>query len=194
MLFTALRDFFKEFCFLILGAKNPDSGCATFPGAGETLPRPCSQNVRSLRGLTYLGFREGCLCDALPLPLTLSRDPRPLTNVYSPSSQAGKRSRNFTNQRQRWSRRTFQNHKPLTSVGQVPSSAKPSLRGKAVVSIALLAEFQVCKNVVGMLVQGGLVTWVTICSPARPERTVLQPSSLKTEDPSGLSGDRILTH
>ena len=26
------------------------------------------------------------------------------------------------------------------------------------VSIAYLAEFQVCKNVVGMLVQGGLVT------------------------------------
>ena len=57
--------FLKEICFLILGAENPDSGCATFPGADETLPRPCSQSARSLRGLTYLCFTERCLCDAL---------------------------------------------------------------------------------------------------------------------------------
>ena len=44
---------------------NHDPGCATFPGAGETLPRPCSQSARSLRGLTYLCFTERCICDAL---------------------------------------------------------------------------------------------------------------------------------
>jgi len=128
---------------------KPDPACATFPAAGDTVPLSCSQIARPRWGLTHLGLSEGCLSDQ---PLVITNVTIVMRFVHGQpftlSSQAGKRSRNFTNQRQRWSRRASQNHKPFTPAGKVPSSIEPALRGDAVVSFDCLAALQACKNVV----------------------------------------------
>ena len=106
------RLFLREICFLILGAQTLTRRVQLFLVPARRFHDPALRTP----GRSCLRFSEGCLCDAHSL--TLSGESRPFTNVYSPSFQAGKCSRNFTNQRQRWSRRAFQNHKPFTSVGK----------------------------------------------------------------------------
>ena len=108
----------------------------------------CGPSLQFLQRNTAAG-REYQRCALVSL--TLSRETRPPTGAYPPSSQTG--SRNFTNQRRRWSRRVFQNHKPFTSVGTAPTLAEPQLRGQAVAPTTCLVAFQGLQHRRRMLVQ-----------------------------------------
>ena len=145
---------------MVVDAQNPDPSPATFPAAAETVPLSCALRASDRNRVSRICVLvKDVSATAHWFSLPFSRDSRPLTNVYSACCPAEKPSGNFTNQRQRWSRRAFHDHKPLTSVGTVPSSAEPTLLREQWHQLSAWLRFRTVKPL-WYASSGGLVTGI----------------------------------